>query len=109
MWKVCIQEPFNNCEKIYPIQQRKVKEMLDMFSKNSNVLRVIVFGSSVSERCHVGSDVDIYVELSHNQKELVSECFDFVYDVWTNFMVDERLLKEIKSKGVIVYERDTAN
>ena len=25
-WRVCIQDPFENCEKIYPIQQKKVKQ-----------------------------------------------------------------------------------
>lgn len=28
MWKICVEEPFMNCQKIYPIQQKKVKSLL---------------------------------------------------------------------------------
>ena len=53
MWKICIPEPFMNCEKIYPIQQKKVKRLIDILSNNSNVKKIIIFGSSVSDRYHI--------------------------------------------------------
>lgn len=28
-WKVCIPDPFPNCERVYPLQQRKVRQLLD--------------------------------------------------------------------------------
>lgn len=109
MWKICIQNPFDNCDKIHPLQQRKVKKLLDILSCNDNIIKVIIFGSSVTSRCNICSDVDIYIELKNKQKNIINEYVDFVYDLWTNFSVDERLFKEIRNKGVIVYERNIVN
>lgn len=69
-------------------------------------MKIWVFGSSVSWSCHVGSDVDIYVELEQDEI-LQIEHDDFALDLWTNFMVDNRLLAEIKKKGIVVYVRDS--
>lgn len=48
---------------------------------------------------------NIYVELNHSE-HLTFPAFDFVYDLWTDDTVDERMLEEIMKKGVVVYERD---
>lgn len=101
-WKVCIDEPFKNCERIYPIQQRKVRELLDDLTQDPAVKRVVIFGSSVTQRCHQGSDVDVYVEMS-NDHNPVQKYHDFLYDLWTNYMADKRLKAEIEKQGVVVY------
>lgn len=59
----------------------------------------------MTERCHIDSDVDIYVELNYPE-HLTFPAVDFVYDLWTNDTVDERMLEEIMKKGVVVYERN---
>ena len=103
-YKVTIKEPFLNCERIYPVQQKKVKEMLDYFAGNDNIESVTVFGSSVTDRCHVGSDLDIYVCIKE-EKKLIDKYFPFAFDLWTNFSADDRLKKEIEKTGVVVYEK----
>ena len=102
-WRICIDKPFVNCERIYPIQQRKIKELLDDVTRDSNVRKVIVFGSSVTQRCHQGSDVDLYIELDEAGNP-ITEVHDFPYDLWTNYTADDRLLREIADRGVVVYE-----
>ena len=104
-WNICIEEPFMNCNKVYPLQQKKVKELIDDLSCDKNVKRIIVFGSSITNRCNVVSDVDIYFE-SDDINSKLNKLHDFEYDLWSNFNVDERLKKEIMSKGEIVYERN---
>lgn len=103
-FKVCIPEPFLNCERIYPIQQRKVKSLIDDASVDLSVKRIYIFGSSVTEHCHIGSDIDIYMEMD-NDHNPITKAHSFEYDFWNNFRIDERLGKEIKEKGVVVYER----
>ncbi len=107
VWKICIDQPFMNCNKIYPIQQKKVASIISSVKNNPNVKRITIFGSSVTDRCHIDSDVDVYIELE-KLEHLVFYVNDFVYDLWTNFTVDERMIQEIKKKGVVVYERDAA-
>lgn len=97
-----------NCGNIYPIQQRKVKALVDYLKVNKNVQSIIIFGSSVNDSCHIGSDVDIYVELGQEDK-IINQYFPFVFDLWTNFSADERLKQEIMKKGVVVYERQDRN
>ena len=104
-WKICIDNPFRNCEHIYPIQQHKVREVIDAVSNDCNVKKIVIFGSSTGPACHTGSDVDIYFEVTEDVNPL--NCCGFMagwkYDAFTNFMVDSRLLKEITKKGVTVY------
>lgn len=101
-WRVCVDAPFDNCERIYPIQQRKVRELLDDVTQIPAVRRVVIFGSSVTQRCHQGSDVDVYVEMSEDVNP-VQKYHDFPYDLWTNYTADDRLKAEIEERGVVVY------
>ena len=107
-WRVCIQDPFDNCEKIYPIQQKKVQQMISNLKDDTNVEKLIVFGSSVQDTCHTGSDVDFYIVLKQDRKIIFKETLSFIYDIWTNYTVDSRMYEEIKKKGVTVYERNIA-
>jgi predicted nucleotidyltransferase len=95
-----------NCDKIHPLQQKKVQQLYDELLKNETVQEITIFGSSVTERCHSGSDVDIYVTLEKNEKNLITVYMPFLFDLWTNYTVDERLLSEIKKTGVKIYERN---
>lgn len=103
-WKICVAYPFLNCEKIYPIQQRKVLALVTALSGVPSVRRVLIFGSSVTSACHIGSDVDVYVETDDPCFQLPG-IYDFEVDLWTSNAVDERLKCEILKKGVCVYER----
>lgn len=105
--RICISNPFLNCDKIHPLQQRKISELLSTLLPNDNIKKIVIFGSSVTNKCHMGSDVDIYIELMNNTKErLVNKLLPFKFDLWTNYMIDERLKKEINSKGVLIYGRN---
>ena len=108
MWKICVEEPFMNCQKIYPIRQKKVKSIIEHVKRNPNIKSVVIFGSSVTSKCHVGSDVDLYIEMEKEEKPF-TEGFQFVYDLWTNYTVDERLYHEIENKGVLVYGKGRQN
>lgn len=105
-WRICISDPFINCAKVHPRQQKKVAHILSVLRNDRNVQKVVLFGSSLERRCHVDSDVDIYLELNSNTHVKMPVC-DFPFDLWTNYTVNEKLEKEIEKKGVVVYERDT--
>ncbi|MDO4198443.1 MAG: helix-turn-helix domain-containing protein [Erysipelotrichaceae bacterium] len=102
-WKICIDDPFINCEKVYPIQQSGVKELIDDILKNDGVKSITVFGSSVTDRCSIFSDIDIYVEADGEIE--IHDYHDFEYDLWTDRSADDRLKTEIRETGVKVYEK----
>jgi len=101
-WKICIENPFKNCEKIHPLQQKKVARLIGELKKCESVTKIIIFGSSVTNMCHLGSDIDIYAEMTYDSNPITAY-FDFEYDFWNNYRVDDRLQKEIIEKGVVVY------
>ena len=49
-WKSFLKTPFKNCRYIYPIQQKKVEKMINHLKNNDNVIKIIVFGSSVTSK-----------------------------------------------------------
>lgn len=100
-----IKEDFKNADRIYPIQQHKVYEFIQMVKNNPNVIRLTVFGSSVTDRCHTGSDVDFYADLKKDDR-IETQYMPFLYDIWTNFTVSDNMKREIDRKGVVVYEKD---
>ena len=104
-WKSFLKTPFKNCRYIYPIQQKKVEKMINHLKNNDNVIKIIVFGSSETSKCLAGRDVDFYVEVKED-KRIITDYLDFLYDLWTNYTVDENMKKEIFKKGVVVYERE---
>lgn len=101
-WRVVIDDPFDHCDRVHPLQQSKVRELIDDMAANPLVQTITLFGSSVTERCHPGSDVDVYVEMEREENP-VSRAHDFPFDLWTNYTADDRLKAEIKRKGVRVY------
>lgn len=66
-WRVCVDRPFDQCHRVYPTQQRKVRELIDDIARDDAVESIAVFGSSVTECCHRGSDVDVYVEMASDR------------------------------------------
>lgn len=105
MWKVFISDPFLNCDKIHPIQQKKVKALLDNLDM-THVLKVEIFGSSITTSCHTGSDVDVYITLDQCVDHLITKYLPYEFDIWTNYTVDTRLYNEIKKHCVVVAERN---
>lgn len=104
-YKICIPDPFPNCEKVFPVQQWKVRELIDRYSIIPQVQRIILFGSSVTTHCNVWSDVDLYVDLSEDVR-LSKRGLDFDCDLWTTYTVDDSLREEILRTGVTVYEKE---
>lgn len=104
MWKICVSEPFENCERIFPTKQKYVKEIIDALQEDAAVQRVVIFGSAVTSACNPWSDIDMYIEQSENKKVSLPPVKTDL-DVWTNYTADETLLREIVKKGVTVYER----
>lgn len=105
MWKFIVPDgTFQNVNLIFPTQQRDVAVLVQKWSQIKQVKKIIIFGSSVTSACNPWSDIDVYVELTEDIN-LRKPQFDVEIDLWTNYDVDNRLMAEIKEKGVIVYER----
>lgn len=102
-----VSDYFNNVSLIHPLKQKQVFKLISNLKGNKNINKIVIFGSSVTNRCRTGSDLDFYVDMSEQvdlNKLLPSILSN--YDYWNNYTVDKRLLSEIEKKGVVVYERE---
>ena len=97
-----VSKPFKNANKIHPVQQNNVLKIIEELSKYDEVKKIIVFGSSVTNRCNYESDLDIYVELT-KEKNVKTYSVDVSVDFWTNFTVEPPMMEEINNNGVLVY------
>ena len=93
---------FKNIDKIHPSQQQRVADIIDTLKKYKQVKKIIIFGSSLTYKCHYNSDIDIYVELSEeiNVKKYNIDCR---VDFWTNYTIEPIMYEEVINKGVCVY------
>lgn len=104
MWKICTKKEYENKELIFPTQQNDVGTIVELWSINQYVKKIVIFGSSVTSACNPWSDIDVYVVLQEECR-LRKPKLSVPIDLWTNFDIDDRLLAEINEKGVVVFER----
>lgn len=103
MWKV-VSKPFHNAHRIFPTKQKDVYEMVQVCRKDSNIKRMVVFGSSVTNACNPWSDIDVYFVMEKEPKNYpTTGSPTAVFDKWTNFSISRELADEINKTGVIVY------
>ncbi|MFI3174730.1 MAG: nucleotidyltransferase domain-containing protein [Bacillota bacterium] len=109
-------EPYcNNLKQIYPLMQREVNETVKNLSKIPEVLRITIFGSSVTPIAHQWSDIDLYVDTEEDYEGNLSFLLPLDsrrdFDLWCTKMLkhtqDDSLLDEIRKTGVVVYEKNT--
>ena len=105
-WKCITEEHFDNQQYVFPTQQADVLRLVQGAKNDSNVKRIIIFGSSVTAQCNPWSDIDVYFEENDDLQHFSFKGLEAPVDFWTNFTVDELLLAEIEAKGVCVYSRD---
>lgn len=102
-----IDKPFRGIKHVHPLQQEDVSLIVDACRKVPDVKRVILFGSSVTARCCVTSDLDLYFVLEDRDPSKIpfvktraeQDIFWNGTPEWSDFK------EEIRATGVIVYER----
>lgn len=104
MWKIVTDEAYLNQELIFPTQQRDVNTLIQYFQKIPEIKQVRIFGSSVTSACNPWSDIDVFLDMSE-YVPLRAPRVAVPVDLWTNFDADDRFMREIEEKGVVVYER----
>lgn len=97
---------------IFPSKQRAVLKTIEIAEADDRIDRVIVFGSAVTMKCGVGSDVDIAIDAHDIDDDGFAKLAGKFYrevpseiDVVNYNNIHSNLLKENISKGVCVYAR----
>lgn len=108
MWDFPVKEgvTFQNANRIHPLMQNRVEKLIQRISQDTNVRRLIVYGSSLQFRCSSNSDIDLYIDKYDKDKKLIQlPELDCEVDIITNLSPDSGLYKEIDKTGLVLFER----
>ena len=94
------------------IKRKQVADCINVISKYDFVKRLIIFGSSVTDRCDTNSDIDICIDMIGNTRGLhtyqlgveLNKVCENNCDILTYNKLRGKIKNEIDDKGVIVYE-----
>lgn len=111
---VVVNTDCKNIRRIYPLKQRTVAKIYEAALNHEVIRKIYVFGSSVTGRCNIDSDLDICIDadtsdgmkIYHMQKEVGDIC-DWNCDIVMYSNIGERLKKTIQEEGVVIYEQST--
>jgi predicted nucleotidyltransferase len=111
---------FYNVNKIHPIKQRIVKDIVNNAKNDDAVKRIIIFGSSTRYDCDVTSDLDICIDwkydcyddsgvlkpFTNNMRKAISLATKGKADVVNyDYLAGTDVEKSVK-EGIVVYEHD---
>ena len=118
--KVVGEDSFSNVNRIHPIKQRIVKDIVDAACSDDAVRKIIIFGSSTRYDCDVTSDLDICIDwysncydsegvlmpFTGNMRKVISHASKGRADVVNYGYLNDTMLEDAVKKGVVVYEHN---
>lgn len=107
MWDFYIMEDvdFPHCNRVHPLMQKRVQTLLKEWTKDPNILKIVLFGSALEFRCSSFSDLDVYVEKENPELPLKEPELDCELDILCDLDHHSRLYREIDQRGLLLFER----
>lgn len=113
-------DSFTNVNKIHPLKQKAVKEIVAAAREDPAVRRLIVFGSSIRYDCDNTSDLDICIDwvkacydndgvlcpFTVNMRNTISRVTKGGADVVNYDYIDDTFVESAVRNGVVVYEQN---
>lgn len=96
---------------MYGISERVYSSLLDYFEKNSNIKKVILFGSRAKGNERINSDIDLCVECTKDFKHDIVEEIDEIVGIYSvDILFLDSLNLEIKDQidkyGIEIYANE---
>ncbi len=98
--------------RIYPLKQQQVSRIYALAGSYPIVRKIIVFGSSVTPRCTVDSDLDLCVDadVSDGMKvfelqKAIGEVCEWNCDILMYANIGSSLRETVLKEGVVIYEQ----
>lgn len=112
MWDFPVMDEisFPDANRIHPLMQGRVEKIIREVSKDPNVRRIVLYGSSLEFHCNSASDIDLYIEKYDREKKLSHfPDLDCEADIITNLPPDNTLYQEIDRTGLLLFEREESD
>lgn len=109
---------FRNVNRIHPIKQNIVKDIVAVARNDQKVKKIIIFGSSTRYDCDITSDLDICVDweedcydadgvlmpFTSNMRKAISSITKGKADVVNYGYLEGTVVEDAVKEGVVVYE-----
>lgn len=116
--KIVDEDAFMNVNRIHPLKQKNVKEIVEAARDDKAVKRIIIFGSSIRYDCDITSDLDICIDwneacydedgvlkpFTKNMRKIIASVTKGNSDVVNYGYLDDSVVKSAVMEGVVVYE-----
>ena len=116
--KIVSEDSFLNVNRVHPIKQKQVKQIVEAARNDEYVKKIIIFGSSIRYDCDITSDLDICIDwkedcydkngvlkaFTRNMRKIISDVTDGNSDVVNYDYLEGTLIKDAVMEGVVVYE-----
>lgn len=98
---------------VFPTKQKDVDTIIKYAQSNTFIQRVVIFGSAVTWKCNVNSDIDIAVSFTKSDDDNYATFFKYLtrnlasqFDLIDYQLNENKYLKyDIDTKGVVIYDR----
>lgn len=111
---------FKNVNRIHPLKQNVVKDIVAVARDDQNVKKIIIFGSSTRYDCDITSDLDICVDwkedcydadgilmpFTRNMRKAISYITKGRADVVNYGYLEGTVVENAVKEGVVVYEHN---
>lgn len=122
-WKfnrVVNKNSFLSVNRIHPMKQKIVEEIVNAAKSDKNVKKIIIFGSSTRYDCDITSDLDICIDwmqdcydeegilkpFTRNMRKCISSVTKGRADVVNYEYLDGTVVEDAVKQGVVVYEHN---
>ncbi len=108
---VVVKTDCKNIDRIYPLKQKQVSEICSLASRFPAVRKIVVFGSSVTPKCNIDSDLDLCIDADisdglkiYEIQNAIGKICDWNCDIIMFSNMGNTLRETIQREGVVVYE-----
>ena len=109
---IVIESNCQNISRIYPLKQRQVDALHNMAADFDIVRKIYIFGSSVTPKCNIDSDLDICIDADTSDgmkvfdlQKAVGDICDWNCDILMYSNIGSVLKNTIDKEGVVIYEQ----
>ncbi len=109
---VTVNTTCKNINKVYPLKQKIAAAIYDAAPKYAEIKKIYIFGSSVTSKCNIDSDIDICIDADvsdgmciFNIQSEIGQICDWNCDILMYSNIGSRLRDTINNEGVIIYEQ----
>ncbi len=109
---IVVETDCKNIYRVYPLKQKIVARLFSIAPKYEEIRKIYIFGSSVTGRCNIDSDLDVCIDadvsdgmrIFEMQKEIGDAC-NWNCDILMYSNIGTALKETIHKEGVVIYEQ----